>query len=172
MNKYMSIRIFRKILCLVITVGIGILVGMIYSAERIQKRLKKLYKEQRRLASYNHLLLLYWKLVVDRKSFINYLRSNNYSRVAIFGVSEITDLLIQELKNGDVTISCLIESEKNRILYYSYPVLGIAELKKLEADVIICSTPHIYDYIREQCVMYSSVPVISIKDMFEEINYK
>lgn len=121
--------------------------------------------------SYNELLFNYklmniWVDMKQRgKSLKPYFDSNSYSRVAIYGMTELGDRLFYELKDIGIDVAYVIDENPY--------VLGDFKLIKPdddlpEADVIIVSNEMKFDRINNNLSKKTSIPVVGLADVFRK----
>lgn len=121
--------------------------------------------------SYNELLFNYklmniWVDMKQRgKSLKPYFDNNAYSRVAIYGMTEIGDRLFYELKDIGVDVAYVIDENPY--------VLGDFKLVQPdedlpEADVIIVTNEMKFDRINNNLSKKTSIPIIGVADVFRK----
>lgn len=88
---------------------------------------------------------------------------NQWSNIAIYGMGELGNRLVEELKDSSITIKYGIDKNVDR-------VDGGIEIKKLEeklfpVDVIVITPFFMYKEIEEELMELVNYPIVSIEDV-------
>lgn len=97
------------------------------------------------------------------KPVINYFRENNLSKIGIYGLGCIANLLCEELKNTEIEIKYVFDRNADRLLY---DLKLISEYEGLEdVDAIVVIPAGQYCEIKESLEKKVSCPIIYIGDI-------
>lgn len=149
-----------------IAVG-GIIIGAIAGAvameiksekekNRLKKRIDKFY-------GYFHLVNQWLILKNEKKSLEIFFEQNNYKKIALYGMGELGNRLLEELRGTNIDISYAIDKKADKI-YSDLKLISMEE--ELEpVDAIIVTPIFDYDEIEELLMEKTDCPIISLEDV-------
>lgn len=97
----------------------------------------------------------------------DYLREKGIKRIAVYGYAEYGTHLVNELKNTEIEIVCLID-QKNRYPYSKIQVIKPDEFEGNVDLVIVTALMH-YDEIKEYYKKRGISQLISLEEMLEDM---
>ncbi len=103
----------------------------------------------------------------EGKNISNYLQTNNYNTIAIYGMSYVGETLINELKGSSIKIVCGIDQKAERI----YSEIEVVSLDKNipPVDAVIVTAITYFDEIEEKLSKKVSCPIISLEDILYDL---
>lgn len=91
------------------------------------------------------------------------------NKIAIYGAGKWTRVLLEELKDDIDRVTCIIDKNARGNMY-GINISGISEISRVnDADVLIVTPLLFYDEIVESIKDDVTVPIISLKDIFDRI---
>lgn len=109
-----------------------------------------------------------WARMINAKqsgySVSEFFKDNGYSSVAIYGMKELGEALLHELRANGIDVKYGIDKNRSIIV----PGLEIFSLEdELEdVDVIVVTAIHYFEDVGEQISRVLDCPVVSIEDLF------
>lgn len=157
--KKITIAILSSLVGAVIGVsGIGYLLN---KENNLQK--EKVYK----FKGYYNMLNQWLILKNENKSIIEYFKKNSYNTIAVYGIGEMGNRLIEELENSDIVIKYAIDKNSGG-LYANIPVLDMDDHLD-EVDVIVVTATFAFNEIAEELRKKTSANIISLEDLIYEL---
>ena len=159
----MKKRVINIISCLV-----GMAVGAIIVKKMMEKNIDKWKKQSDKHLTMFHLMNQWIKTKQEGKSIVNYLESNNYKNIAIYGMSFIGETLVEELKNTNICVKYGIDKR-------AYGIASDIDVITLEeelgdVDVIVVTAITFFEEIAEELEKKVDCPIISLEDILYEIS--
>lgn len=136
------------------------LIGLLYIFKKI---FPVVVTKQRNIEKYREMFLTMIDWIKQRqrgKNISNFLRKNAYHSIAIYGLADIGQILIEELKN-QVEIKYGIDRND---IQAEYPVYKLED-NLPEVDMIIVTALYDFDEIEEKLKRKLNCPVYSIEDI-------
>ncbi len=103
----------------------------------------------------------------EGKTLVEYFTKNGYKTVAVYGMKELGERLIDELKGSGVTVSYAIDKNADSI-YAEVDVLTPDE-ELAEVDVVVVTAITYFDEIEEMLCEKVDCPIVSLEDILYEI---
>lgn len=103
----------------------------------------------------------------EGKSLVEYFTKNGYKTVAVYGMKELGERLVDELKGSDVTVSYAIDQNADSIYADVDVVTPDEELAPV--DVIVVTAITYFDEIEENLAAKVDYPIISLEDILYEV---
>lgn len=103
----------------------------------------------------------------EGKSLVEYFTKNGYKTVAVYGMKELGERLVDELKGSDVTVSYAIDQNADSIYADVDVVTPDEELAPV--DVIAVTAITYFDEIEENLAAKVDYPIISLEDILYEM---
>lgn len=114
------------------------------------------------------LLMNQWvKAKQEGKNLAVYFEKNNYSRIAIYGMSYVGETLVDELRGTNITVAYGIDKNADS-LYADVDIVSMEdELEEVDAIVVTAIT--FFDEIEEMLSSKVDCPIISLEDVLYEV---
>ena len=145
---------------------ISFFTGIVVSWKIFRKKLNLWHQWQNEYKEKHHVLTIWLKKRTQGKKLNIYLNKYNYSSVAIYGLGEIGEILLDELIQEQVNIKYIIDKEKKKNIY-NIPVHSLEE--PLEpVDVIIVTPIQVFDEIKKNIESKITYHVVSIEEVIYE----
>lgn len=114
-------------------------------------------------------ILLDWKYLKGcKKTIFEWFNQNNYNNVAIYGLGELGELLVNEILNSTVNLKYIIDRDKNGRIYKNVPIISLNDTLE-EVDLIIVTTVRNFEEIQEQLETLGDFKLIKLADLIKEI---
>lgn len=160
----------KKVVRIIINAGLLLSVSHYYIRhKKIKKKELQYIKKEKRLKGYYDLLVQWVYNLQNRNCLISYLKRNNISNVAIYGMGNVAEILINELKGTDIKILYGIDQNSEKYIkpFIDIPVIKLHEVVKQEkADAIIVTPIFIYkDILKDIRKQGIDDTVISLEDI-------
>lgn len=99
----------------------------------------------------------------EGKTLAEYFEKHNYKTIAIYGMKELGERLLDELKDSGIRVSYAIDRDADRI-YAEVDILTPDE--ELEpVDVIVVTAIYYFDEIEETLSEKVNYPIVSLEDI-------
>lgn len=108
--KVYEILIF--VVGIIITFIVAFGLGFIVSKNIMQSELVKTKKYLNNAWQYQYFLINLSKLKIRGISVSDFVRNNNYKKVAIYGLSFLAEVVYEELIHDDIDVTCFIDRNK------------------------------------------------------------
>jgi len=116
----------------------------------------------------NYEVLKKWFLLhVQGKTLVSYFISNGYKSIAVYGMTELGQYLISELKTSTINIRYGID-RRAEVLKAEVPILTIED-ELPEVDAVVVTAVFYYDEIAEGLLNRMECPVLSLEDILYSI---
>lgn len=153
----------KAVLMAMITTLIGVLAGLVYEGISQEKRIDKAEENTDKFRCFYHLLTHWVTLKQDGKNLKEYFEINGYKTVAVYGMKELGELLVEELKDSGIIIKYIVDKDTANI---------VSDLPKYspddkldDVDVMIVTAIYYYQDIEEKMSQKVNFPVISLEDV-------
>lgn len=103
----------------------------------------------------------------EGRTLAEYFKKYNYKTVAIYGMKELGERLIDELKDSDITVSYAIDKNADQIYADVDIVAPDDELEPV--DVIVVTAIYYFDEIADMLNEKVDYPVVSLEDIVYEL---
>lgn len=152
-----------KLLGKVIALGTSFFLGAFSTWVHEEKRLDQSEDTFKKMNSFYNLLVEWLKLKQDGINLAEYFEFNNYHTVALYGMKELGERFVEELKGTDIEIKYLIDKNADNIVtdlpkYHPDDDLPIA-------DVIVVSAIYYFQEIQEELEKKTNIDIISLEDV-------
>lgn len=107
------------------------------------------------------------KIKQEGKSLVTYFEKSGYREIAIYGMSYAGEILVDELRDSEITVAYGID--KNADSIYSDIDIVTMDDELAEVDAIVVTAITFFDEIEEQLSEKVDCPVISLEDVLYEI---
>lgn len=103
----------------------------------------------------------------EGKTLVEYFTKNGYKTVAVYGMKELGERLVDELKGSEVTVSYAID--KNADSIYADVDVVTPDEELAEVDVIAVTAITYFDEIEEMLCEKVDCPIVSLEDILYEV---
>ena len=103
----------------------------------------------------------------EGRTLAEYFMKHNYKTVAIYGMKELGERLIDELKDSDITVGYAIDKSADEIYADVDIVTPDDELEPV--DVIVVTAIYYFDEIADMLSEKVDYPVVSLEDIVYEL---
>lgn len=114
------------------------------------------------------MLMNQWLITKQQnKDITTYFHTNNYKKIAIYGMSYVGERLYDELQPSDIEVSYAIDNRANNI----YVDLDIYKMEDdlPKVDVIVVTAISYFDEICDKLAEITDIPVVSLEDIIYEL---
>lgn len=111
----------------------------------------------------SYLLRKWIEIKQNKLNLGDYLISQGYCNIVIYGYKNIGELLIGELKQSNVKIKYFIDKNAKQLVNNEYEIC--LDIKNEETDAIIVTPVDAYFEVYERYIQYTNAPILSIYDV-------
>ncbi len=141
----------------------GIAAGELTIGKARKKAMHKIEEDDRKFHEFYWLLLQWVHMHNEGRKISTYLKSCGYHTVAIYGMKELGETLLYELKNSGIEVKYAIDRNAEE-LYAEIDVFHPDE--ELEAvDAVIVTAVHWFNDIEVKIKQKLDCPVLSLEDV-------
>ncbi len=141
----------------------GIAAGELTIGKARKKAMHKIEEDDRKFHEFYWLLLQWVHMHNEGRKISTYLKSCGYYTVAIYGMKELGETLLYELKNSGIEVKYAIDRNAGD-LYAEIDVFHPDE--ELEAvDAVIVTAVHWFNDIEAEIKQKLDCPVLSLEDV-------
>lgn len=139
------------------TIGAGITV------KKFNKKVDWYEKRVDKFKSYFDVTNEWIRLKNQGKNLAEYFQKNGWSHIAIYGMGELGNRLLEELKNSDIVVEYAIDKHAEKE-YAEINILEVEEELPI-VDVIVITPIYVYDEVEELLAEKMNCPIVSIEDV-------
>lgn len=154
-----------------VTTLLATITGGIVGAGAVSHLWKNKYTQSddwgKKMLEFYNVLNEWLMLKQEGKSLVDYFERNQYKTIAIYGMKELGERLLDELKKSDVKVVYAIDKNADAIYADIDIVTPDNDLPKV--DVIVVTAIHYFNEIEELLAEKVDYPIISIEDVVYEI---
>lgn len=149
---------------------LGASVGMLSIGRINKKAIVEKNKRIDKFKSYYNLLNQWMYLRQENKSLAEYFKKNNYNRIAIYGLGELGNHLIDELKNTEIKIVYGIDKSVDSI-FGDIQTFSLEEIDRIseDVDVIVVTAVFAFEEIEKELIGKIESHIISLDEIVFEI---
>ncbi len=158
-----------------INILLGILLGAIICTlinvivnKKKKREYIKLGDSASKLNEFYIILLRWLKIYQCDKRLSHFLYDKGYRSVAIYGMKELGESLLNELDNSEINVAYCID--KNAESLYIAKDIYTPDMELPKVDAIIITAVHYYDEIEFFLRKRVDCPLISLDDLIWEVN--
>lgn len=133
------------------------------SSKEIEKKNETLAKFHVFYSAFDRWLQIYQ----EGGTLAEYFKKNNYKTVAIYGMKELGERLLDELKDSGITVCYAID--KNADQLYADVVILTPEDELEPVDVIVVTAIYYFDEIKDMLSEKVDYPIVSLEDILYEL---
>ena len=158
-----GVRNVFAILGIIFATIIGIVIGILVEWVHEEKRMDAWQGNYSKMEAYFRLLSQWLSLKQEGKNLKEYLDFNGYCSVAIYGMSEPGERLIEELEDTDIEIRYVVDRNADNIVTRIPKYKPDDDLPNV--DVMIVTAILAFQDIRDEMGKKTSFPIISLEDV-------
>ena len=99
----------RSVLENCVSGSFGLTIGCALIWKIFREVMKRDNQKNNEITSYYRILNQWLVLKQDKKTVVNFFENNNYKTVAIYGMKEMTERLLDDLENTGIVVKCIID---------------------------------------------------------------
>ena len=103
----------------------------------------------------------------DGRTLVEYFKNNNYKTVAVYGMKELGERLIDELRDSDIKVCYAIDRNADQI--YSDVDIVTSDDYLEPVDVIVVTAIYYFEEIEETLRSKVDCPIVSLEDIIYEL---
>lgn len=153
----------KKLWKIFITGTVGMVIGGGITGLLITKVIEQNNKNADKLAKYYHLFNVWLSIKQNNQTLYSYFEKNGYHTVAIYGMKEFGERLLDELKNTDIEVKCIIDKAQVKV-DEDIPIYKPEE-KLPEVDVIVVTASYYFSEISKNLRDKVKCDIVSIDDL-------
>lgn len=156
-------RFVKLVLAFVAGIGVGIL----FTARKMVKVLDILQVKPKKDRVNYHILSQWMLAQVSGKKIGDYLSGEGYRKIAVYGINDMGELLLKELKDCPVQIAYAVDKRADEIDVDVDVLKPDAELP--EVDLLIVTTSLYFEEIKLDMGKKMQCPIISLEGILCEL---
>lgn len=157
----------KKALSTLLGMAAGAAAGGIAAKQASVKKIKKMNEGGAKVHELYMAFDQWLQIRQEGKTLVEYFTKNGYKTVAVYGMKELGERLIDELKGSGVTVSYAID--KNADCIYAEVDVVTPDEELAEVDVIVVTAITYFDEIEEMLCEKVDCPIVSLEDILYEI---
>lgn len=138
-----------------------------YCEKNKRKKIVQIDKESQKNYQMFRLMDDWINKKINKIEIEDYLLSNNYRNIAIYGLSYIGQTLINELEGSEVCIKYGIDRD-SEVYWEEFPVIKPENVTE-EVDIIIVTALSFYDEVKGTLQDKVKCPIISLEEMISKM---
>lgn len=155
----------------VISTLLGAAVGAVASGAAIKTTSKKEINEKKEALKKVHVLYCafdrWLQIHQEGKTLVEYFTKHNYKTVAIYGMKELGERLVDELRDSNIKVCYAIDKNADQI--YSDVDIVTPDDNLEPVDVIVITAIFYFDEITDMLSKRVDYPIVSLEDILYEI---
>jgi hypothetical protein len=156
----------KKFSLALIGAGIGMIGEELISGRRLRSTIRKKEDDAGKLQEFYLILIQWLRVHQEGRTLTNYFIKNNLHTVAIYGMKELGEALLEELKNTDVEVKYAIDRDADNLYVEVDTYRPDEELGAV--DVIVVTAVHYFDAIEESLKNKVDAKIVSLEDVVWE----
>lgn len=156
-------RKIMKLINFIMIVLTSLTIGKISERIRQEKRLDKREDEVKKMNCFYQLLIQWLILKRDGESLAEYFKYNGYHTIGVYGMRELGEQLIAELKETDIQVKYIVDKNADKIV--SNLPKYTPEDKLPQVDALVVTAIYYYQDIQEMMEKRINCPIISLEDV-------
>lgn len=150
---------------------LGTAMGAVASGVAVKRSAAKTIKERQEVLDRVHVLYCafdrWLKIRQAGRTLAEYFNSNNYKTVAVYGMKELGERLVDELKDSDIKVCYAIDKNADQIYSDIDVITPDDDLKPV--DVIVVTAIYYFEEIEDLLSEKVDYPVVSLEDILYEM---
>ena len=153
-------RVIRNFCLLAAALTTGLALGVSFFERTRGKALKALSEKY---LEFYEILLQWLRLRQEGKGLESYFTKNGYRSIAIYGMKELGEALLEELENSPIEVKYAID--RNADALYVPIDVHTPEEELERVDAVVVTAIHYYDEIKVSLSEKMDCPILSLKDV-------
>lgn len=149
----------------------GVIMGATASGSWLYKKEKGIIDRKTdygaKMKEFYDLLITWLILKQENKSLADYFKKNNYNTMAIYGMKELGERLLDELRDTEINVRYIIDKNADEI--YSDLDIYTPDDELEDVDVVVVTAIHYFDEIEVEMSKKMNCPIISLEDVIYEV---
>lgn len=127
-------------------------------------------KKVDKFKSYYNMLNQWLCIKQENKNLAEYFKDNNYNRIAVYGLGEMGNRLIDELKNTEIEVAYGVDKDIDNV-FCDIKVYSLDDIEEAaeKVDAIVVTAIFAYDEIKEQLNEKMDCSIVSLEDVVFEV---
>lgn len=138
-------------------------VGAVYVGVQEEKRLDKMEDLNKKQICFYNLLIEWLGLKQQGVNLKEYFEFNGYKSVAVYGMKEFGERLVEELKDTGIEVKYVVDRNKDAVVTSLPKYTPDEELP--EVDVMVVTAVYYYSDIAEEMEEKVTFPIVSLEDV-------
>ena len=153
----------KSVIFSIVSAIVGAMFGAVTVGIKSEEKKEKQNKRIDKFYGYFHLVNQWLVLKNEGKSLTVFFEKKGYKKIALYGMGELGNRVLEELKDSDIEIAYAIDKKSD----YIYTDLTIKSLDDTleQVDAIIVTPIFAYDEIEELLLERVDYPIISLEDV-------
>ena len=141
----------------------GAAIGSGVTTKKFNKKINWYEKRVEKFQAYFDVTNEWLRLKSEGKNLSTFFEKNKWSHIAIYGMGELGNRLVEELRDSSITIEYAIDKHPDKV-YSEVEVKEIGE-ELPPVDVIVVTPFYVYDEVEETLMNIIDYPIVSIEDV-------
>lgn len=146
---------------------VGAVAGGAATSSVYFKKMDDAADRHKKIISYYQLFNQWLMVRQEGKTLAEYFERNHYKTVAIYGMKEFGERLLDELKDSDITVKYIID--KNADAIYADVDVITPDDEMPSVDVIVVTATYYFDEIEDMMCEKVDYPIVSLEDILYEV---
>lgn len=146
-----------------ITILIAFIAGRITGDLKSGKKYLLLEKKHHKDAAIIKMLTIWVQQKQNGRLTERFFERNNYHKIAIYGMNDIGERLLDDLKNSQIEVKYAIDRNADNIMSKLKVVFPDSELE--EVDAVVVTAIGYFDEIRETLYQRVKCPIVALNDV-------
>lgn len=156
----------KDIASLAVGIVSGVIANELVSGRRLRKTVRKKEDDVEKFNEF-YLVLLQWiRVHQEGRTLVDYFKKKKYHSVAIYGMKELGEALLEELEGSDIEVKYGIDRNADSLYVGVDTYRPDEELE--DVDVIVVTAVHFFEDIEEQMREKIKGDIVSIEDVVWE----
>ena len=160
----MSIAFLVK--CVLVAFLVGVLFHELISGRKLRATIRRGEDSQKKFLEFYYILVQWLRVHSEGRTLADYFKKNDYKTVAIYGMKELGEALLDELTKNGVEVEYGIDRDADNLYVGVDTYKPDEELK--EVDVVVVTAVHYYDAIEADLKKKMNSKIISLEDLVWE----
>lgn len=149
----------------------GLTIGNLRTGVKKQREIKKLNDELAKKEEFYVALHSWLQLEIHSNCLSSYFKRRRWSRVAIYGMKELGQILYDELDVAGVCIKYTLD-RNNSIMHRGVCTCYPDDVMDKDIDVVVVTAIHYYEEIAAELELVFKCPIISLADIIFDMKYR
>ncbi len=160
------VKIGWIVLVIIVALALGLLIGAKIVAGFYKKHCDYIASNSEKFVELYSIVFQWLRVHLNGKTLASYCNVNNYSTVAIYGLSEVGYELLHELENNGINVRYCIDRNADNIFARVNVLRPDADLPDVDAVIVV--VVQYYEEIKELLGKKLACPIVSLADVVWE----